>query len=94
MGCRQCLTLSVVQLKGKHCRKPHCSNGVVYTFGPCDVILQVAQIQISKKLVKKRYSTQQNLNESKHVLVLVQLCVVIKVYKATMVVSTSLLDNI
>ena len=22
MGCRQCLPLSVVQLKGKHCRKP------------------------------------------------------------------------
>ena len=34
MGCRQCLPLSVVQLKGKHCRKPHChySNGVVDTF--------------------------------------------------------------
>ena len=29
MGCRQCLPLSVVQLKGKHCRKPHCRNGVV-----------------------------------------------------------------
>ena len=24
MGCQQCLPLSVVQLKGKHCRKPHC----------------------------------------------------------------------
>ena len=35
MGCRQCLPLSVVQLKGKHCRKPHCSNGVVDTFEPC-----------------------------------------------------------
>ena len=33
MGCRQCLSLSVVQLKGKHCRKPHCRNGVVDTFG-------------------------------------------------------------
>ena len=33
MGCRQCLPLSVVQLKGKHCRKPHCRNGVVDTFG-------------------------------------------------------------
>ena len=29
MGCRQCLPLSVVQLKGKHCRKPLCRNGVV-----------------------------------------------------------------
>ena len=33
MGCRQCLPLSVVQLKGKHCRKPHCRIGVVDTFG-------------------------------------------------------------
>ena len=24
MGCWQCLPLSVVQLKGKHCQKPHC----------------------------------------------------------------------
>jgi hypothetical protein len=32
MGCRQCLLLNVVQLKGKHCRKPHCRNGVVDTF--------------------------------------------------------------
>ena len=29
MGCWQCLSLSVLQLKGKHCRKPHCRNGVV-----------------------------------------------------------------
>mgnify|MGYP007048723007 CR=1 FL=1 len=28
----QCLPLSVVQLKGKHCRKTHCHNGVVDTF--------------------------------------------------------------
>ena len=34
-GCRQCLPLSVVQLKGKHCRKPHCHNGVVDTFELC-----------------------------------------------------------
>ena len=33
MGCRQCLPLSVVQLKGKHYRKPHCRNGVVDTYG-------------------------------------------------------------
>ena len=37
MGCRQCLSLSVVQLKGKHCRKPHCRNGVVGTFGQCPI---------------------------------------------------------
>ena len=29
MGCGQCLPLSVVQLKGKHCRKPNCHNVVV-----------------------------------------------------------------
>ena len=34
MGCRQCLPLSVVQLKGKHCRKPHCRNWVADTFEP------------------------------------------------------------
>jgi hypothetical protein len=33
MGCRQCLPLSVVQLIGKHCKKKHCRNGVVDTFG-------------------------------------------------------------
>ena len=35
MGCWQCLSLSVVQLKGKHCRNPHCHNGVVDTFVHC-----------------------------------------------------------
>jgi hypothetical protein len=38
MGCRQCLSLSVVQLKGKHCQKPHCRNRVVDTFGPCRTV--------------------------------------------------------
>ena len=38
MGCRQCLPLSVVQLKGKHCRKPHCRNGVVDMFGLCQLL--------------------------------------------------------
>ena len=32
MGCQQCLTLSAVQLNGKHCQKTHCCNGVVDTF--------------------------------------------------------------
>ena len=32
MGCWQCLPLIAVQLKGKHCQKPHCRNGVVDTF--------------------------------------------------------------
>ena len=31
---KQCLPLIVIQLKGKHFRKPHCRNGVVDTFGP------------------------------------------------------------
>ena len=34
LGCQQCLPLRVVKLKGKHCREPHCRNGVVDTFGP------------------------------------------------------------
>ena len=33
MGWEQCFPISVVQLKGKHCRKPHCRNGVVDMFG-------------------------------------------------------------
>ena len=33
MACRQCLSLSAVQLKGIYCRKPHCHNGVLDTFG-------------------------------------------------------------
>ena len=33
MGHWQFLSLSFVQLKGKHCRKPHCRNGVVDRFG-------------------------------------------------------------
>ena len=32
IGCRQCLPISIVQMNGKHCRKPHCRNGVVNTF--------------------------------------------------------------
>ena len=38
MGCQQCLPLSVVQLKGTHCRKPHCRNGVVDTFGQSQLL--------------------------------------------------------
>ena len=33
MGCQQCLPLSIVHLKGKHCQKPHCCNGVVDHLG-------------------------------------------------------------
>ena len=41
IGCWQCLPHSVVQLKGKHCRKSHCCNGVVDTFGQCIGVLNV-----------------------------------------------------
>ena len=52
MGCRQCLPLSVVQLKGKHCRKPHCRNGVVDTFrlGVSSLISGFSPLQ--RKLIK------------------------------------------
>ena len=33
MGYQQSLPLSVLQLKGKHCQKPHCRNGVLDTLG-------------------------------------------------------------
>ena len=33
----QCLTLSVVQLKGKHCQTLHCRNGVVHMSGCTEV---------------------------------------------------------
>ena len=33
MGCRQSLPLVVVELKGKHCWKSHCRNGVEDMFG-------------------------------------------------------------
>ena len=52
MGCRQCFPLSVVQLKGKHCRKSHCCNGVVDTFGHYFVFLfQHEEVQFSKPVI-------------------------------------------
>ena len=51
MGCRQCLHLSVVQLKGKHCRKPHCRNGVVDTFRQYS---EATQISCFVKIVGSR----------------------------------------
>ena len=42
MGCRQCLPLSVVQLKGKHCQKTHYPNGVVGTFGQTGLAASLA----------------------------------------------------
>ena len=45
---RQCLPLSVVQLKDEHCRKPHRLNGVVDTFGPSYNLVQTWQnMQVS-----------------------------------------------
>ena len=32
MECRQRLPLGIIQLKGKHCQKPHCRNGFLDTF--------------------------------------------------------------
>ena len=46
MGCRQSLLLSVVQLKGKHCRKPHCGNGVVDMFELGTIHLRCRQIYV------------------------------------------------
>ena len=46
MGCRKCLPLSVVQLKGKHCWKPHCLNGVVDMFGHCCLGSQDSWLQM------------------------------------------------
>ena len=44
MGCKQCLPLSIVQLKGKHYRKPHCRNGVVDMFRHCHVCQIIGKI--------------------------------------------------
>ena len=54
MGCRQWLPLSVVQLKGKHCRKLHCRNGVVfrYIFGHNDKISLPAMVFIRFLVLK------------------------------------------
>ena len=57
MGCRQCLPLSAVQLKGKHCRKPNCRNGVLIESirlyhglqMPCEEIAFTARPQIKSQ---------------------------------------------
>ena len=51
MGCREHLSLSVVQLKGKNCRKPHWHNGVVSSFRPCLLVLWVYLVTILNTLV-------------------------------------------
>jgi hypothetical protein len=57
MGCRQCLPLSVVQLKGKHCRKPHCRNGVVDTFRHRQSI-KGPQTSVSSTYIPGKYERQ------------------------------------
>ena len=52
---RQCLSLSVVQLKGKHCRKPHCRNGVVDMFRQFTMHLSVTAFIEYLWLVKQAY---------------------------------------
>ena len=57
MGCQQCLPLSVVQLKGKHCRNPHCRNVVtdqssVLPFCP-NQTQQVNQSSVSRTKTKQ-----------------------------------------
>ena len=47
MGCWQCLPLSVVQLKGKGCRKPHCPNEVLDTFRPSLLLKFLPQLSTS-----------------------------------------------
>ena len=66
MGCRQCLPLSVVQLKGKHCQKTHCRNGVVDTFRLRRSGRRlVVQTQDSSSLLKQRiqYSAGMFVNQ-------------------------------
>ena len=52
MGCRQCLPLSVVQLKGKHCWKPHCRNGVVDTFGHSLLVTDWSNLFLHSKIAE------------------------------------------
>ena len=46
IGCWQCLPLSVVRLKGKHCRKLNCRNEVVDTFGPLHVDINILHMHL------------------------------------------------
>ena len=60
MGCRQCLPLSVVKLKGKHCRKRHCHNGVVDTFRLG--LSNYLPTNISKLVILKSFTSFEQLN--------------------------------
>ena len=64
MGHWQFLSLSFVQLKGKHCRKPHCRNGVVDRFGLYSVIIYHSFIQWTMRnlltLIGWNYESKKN----------------------------------
>ena len=47
---RNVYLFSVVQLKGKHCQKPHCHNGVVDTFGQYEASYK-ASFQLSETTI-------------------------------------------
>ena len=53
LGCRQCLPLSVVHLKGKHYRKPHCrvhSQGLTFQdLSP--LLLSVETVKVAEGLL-------------------------------------------
>ena len=65
MGCRQCLPLSVVQLKGKHCQKPYCRNGVVDTFRHSRSHLLGIQVIVKNCSLHTNQHTSQNLHTFK-----------------------------
>ena len=50
MGYRQCLPLSVVQLKSKHCQKPHSRNGVVDCSGYAKFSSTIIEMQQKSSL--------------------------------------------
>ena len=64
MGCRQCLPLRVVQLKGKHCWKLHCHNGaVVDTFELClGCLFATSCFHCNMELLTGLISSNNNLN--------------------------------
>ena len=67
MGCRQCLPLSVVLQKGKHCRKLHCRNGVVDTLGQSNLrfFRQLRSLQFQNKK-KSRVTLKLNIKAAQH----------------------------
>ena len=56
-----CLPLSVFQLKGKHCQKTHCRDGVVDTFGPCLLSINVLRGHSITKWTKREGVSRNSL---------------------------------